>query len=140
MSKRRRIEDLLPYQLKWEAQRNMARYRDIEWNLTLDEWVDWWGDDIDRRGKRSTDLVMARIDMDKGYEVGNLIKLTHKENVVRGTQKVGNKRLRPVRTPLGDFTSVTAARKAHGHTNPMTIIGWCKKRHKGQFRYLDEDE
>mgnify|MGYP001214077067 CR=1 FL=1 len=137
--KRRRIEDLLPYQLKWEAQRNMARYRDIDWNLTLDEWVDWWGDDIGRRGKRNDDLVMARIDMKKGYQVDNLLKITHKENVLRGVHS-SNGRKRPVRTPLGDFESVTAARKAHGHSNPMTIIGWCKKRYKGQFKYLDEDE
>lgn len=136
---RRRIEDCLPYQLKWEAQRNMARYRDIDWNITLEEWVSWWGDDIDRRGRKSDDLVMARIDMSKGYQLDNLIKLTHKENVIRGTQKPDNKRLRPVRTPLGDFNSVTAAYRAHGHSNPMTIISWCKKRWKGKFRYLDEE-
>lgn len=137
--RRRDPSTLFPYMLEYEAQRNMAIYRKIEWNITYDEWIEWWGDNIEKRGRKTNDLVMGRIDFQGPYSLENIVLRTHRENVIHGTQRAGNKRMRPVRTPLGDFRSVKEASQAHGHTNGMTIGNWCRIRWKGKFKYLDED-
>lgn len=137
---RRKRSNLFPYMLEYEAQRNMAIYRKIEWNITYDEWIAWWGDNIDKRGRKTNDLVMGRKDPRGPYSLENIVLRTHRENVINGTNQSYNKRTRPVRTPLGDFPSLKAASLAHGHSGSNTVGNWCKIRYRGQFRYLDEDE
>ena len=64
----------------YAAQRHAAIKRGIDWRFSYAEWLDWWGDDVERRGNHSTGLVMARI-MDHGpYEIGNVVKLTQQAN------------------------------------------------------------
>lgn len=66
---------------KFSMQRVSAKNRNIDWKLTFEEWLSWWGDDFEKRGCSHPDnLVMARIG-DKGpYSLDNIIKLTVAEN------------------------------------------------------------
>ena len=66
---------------KYHNARWSAKERNIDWHFTFESWVNWWGDDLDKRGPKSTDLCMARIG-DKGpYHPNNVCKLTVSENV-----------------------------------------------------------
>lgn len=66
---------------KFGMQKVSAKNRNIEWKLTFEEWLSWWGNDFEKRGCAHADnLVMARIG-DKGpYSLDNIIKLTVAEN------------------------------------------------------------
>ncbi len=35
---------------RYYAQRKNAKQRGIGWELTFQQWLDWWGEDLDRRG------------------------------------------------------------------------------------------
>lgn len=61
-------------------QKSMAKRRDIEFNLTLEEWIEWWGDDFKLRGRGEGKLVMCRLNDEGPYEVGNIYKATGAEN------------------------------------------------------------
>lgn len=45
---------------RYEFQRAKALVRGIEWKFTFDSWLEWWGDDLDRRGRGTFDLCMMR--------------------------------------------------------------------------------
>ena len=61
-------------------QKNGAKYRGIEFNLTYQEWLLFWGFDIVNRGNHGNKLNMCRPD-DKGpYKLGNIFKQTHRCN------------------------------------------------------------
>ncbi len=68
---------------KFRKQRDRARVRNIEWNLTFEEWRDWWGDDFCKRGKEMNALCMGRINDRGAYELGNIIKITMRENLAQ---------------------------------------------------------
>ena len=69
---------------KWKkqfySQRNGAKTRSIEWKFTFQEWIDWWGKDIDRRGKGHDKLQMQRYGDKGAYEPGNVKKGYPQEN------------------------------------------------------------
>lgn len=56
-----------------------AKVRGIEWQFTFKTWVDWWGDDIEKRGRGAFDLQMQRV-ADRGPY--------HPENVRKGTPRM----------------------------------------------------
>lgn len=65
----------------FEQQRSQAAVRGIGWELTFDEWLAFWGDDIGRRGTGRNDLQMQR-PCDAGpYAVGNIRKGTPQQNM-----------------------------------------------------------
>jgi hypothetical protein len=65
------------------AQRDNAKRRGIEWQFTFEQWIEWWGNDLSKRGRKADDLCMARFG-DKGpYAPGNCFKQTMKENLVQ---------------------------------------------------------
>jgi NUMOD3 motif len=63
------------YSQKWHSQR-----RGIEWQFTLDEWINWWGDDIYLRGNKKGQLVMARFGDTGPYHLDNVKKITCSDN------------------------------------------------------------
>ena len=65
---------------KYYKQKSMAGKRGIEWNLTFDQWNDWWGDDYYNRGITNGKLVMARHGDVGAYELSNIKKITCNEN------------------------------------------------------------
>lgn len=65
----------------YRNQKGGAKKRGIGWELTFKQWCEWWGDDIDRRGRGVDMLQMQRIH-DKGpYALGNIVKGVPRENV-----------------------------------------------------------
>lgn len=64
-------------------QRASAKQRGIEFLLTKDEWIDFWGDSFDLRGKGPDDLQMCRYGDDGSYELGNIYMASASENQSR---------------------------------------------------------
>ena len=83
-------------------QRNRAKRRGIEWHFTFEEWVAWWGDDIDKRGNSKDSLVMARTGDIGPYHPDNVRKATVSEN----TNERNSRYLKEIMTPFGLFPSI----------------------------------
>lgn len=64
----------------YSAQRFNALRRGIGWQLTFEEWIAWWGDDIDKRGRGRHDLQMQRPHDSGPYALWNIVKGTPKRN------------------------------------------------------------
>lgn len=65
---------------KFYTQQNHAKRRGIEWKLTFEEWLLWWGEDLDKRGRGFGKLQMCRIGDEGPYSLGNIYKGTHNHN------------------------------------------------------------
>lgn len=81
----------MTYINRYRKQKKHAERRGIDFKLSYQEWLDWWGDDLDKRGRGMGKLQMCRL-QDKGcYELGNIFKSTHEQNmkdkIVNGTHR-----------------------------------------------------
>lgn len=65
---------------KFYRQRAHAQRRGIDFLLTFDQWINWWGEDIDKRGRGMGKLQMCRKEDKGAYELGNIFKSTHEQN------------------------------------------------------------
>lgn len=65
---------------KFHAQKKSARLRGIGWELTFDQWLAWWGNDINRRGPHAGQLQMCRNGDEGPYRLDNIHKGTPKQN------------------------------------------------------------
>ncbi|WP_186263308.1 hypothetical protein [Burkholderia gladioli] len=68
------------YKIAFQTQRHNAARRGIGWELTFEQWLDWWGDDIERRGVGPEKLQMQRFGDSGPYALGNIKKGVPKEN------------------------------------------------------------
>lgn len=68
------------YKNKFDTQKHHAGQRGIDWQLTFEEWLAWWGSDIVNRGRKSAQLVMARIGDTGPYALSNIKKITVNDN------------------------------------------------------------
>jgi hypothetical protein len=109
------------------SQRYNAKARGIEWHFTFEEWLAWWGDDIDNRGHAPGKFVMARHGDVGPYHPDNVRKATHKEN----TAEARNKR---INTPAGIFNSLKEASEHYKVKN--TTLGYRLKRYPTQYFYV----
>lgn len=71
--------------LAYHSQKAIAKRRGIGFHFTKQAWLDWWGEDINKRGRAAENLVMARYGDDGDYEESNVYKTTKSENA-RGPQ------------------------------------------------------
>jgi hypothetical protein len=62
-----------------QAKKN-AKIRGIEWRFTKEEWYEWWGDDIHKRGSKAGCLQMCRHGDTGPYHPDNVSKKTIEEN------------------------------------------------------------
>jgi hypothetical protein len=62
------------------GQRHTAKQRGVAFLLTFEEWLEWWGDDFERRGRKARQLQMCRYNDEGAYELGNIYKATQVEN------------------------------------------------------------
>lgn len=67
---------------KYHNQKVRAKRRGIEWQFSLNEWIAWWGDDLEKRGSKKGCLVMARYNDCGAYHPDNCRKLTTEENTL----------------------------------------------------------
>ncbi len=75
-----------PEKTAYSQQKFHATRRGIDWNLTFEQWIEWWGDDIDKRGRGADLLCMARHGDAGPYEIGNIYKATMQENLDHAKQ------------------------------------------------------
>lgn len=68
------------YRKAYAAQKATARRRGIDFRLTFEEWLAFWGDDIDKRGRGTFDLQMQRPADTGPYALGNIVKGTRLQN------------------------------------------------------------
>ncbi len=66
---------------KFNQQKAAAKRRGIVWRLTFDQWVQWWGDDIIKRGKAAECLQMCRFADSGPYALGNIYKGYPRDNM-----------------------------------------------------------
>ncbi|CAB3784412.1 hypothetical protein LMG28138_01804 [Pararobbsia alpina] len=64
----------------FKSQRNNAKERGIEWDMTFDEWWTIWEPYFHMRGRGTNDLCMARTGDMGSYKVGNVYLTTHLGN------------------------------------------------------------
>lgn len=71
-----------PYKYTFHQKRSRAKERGIEWNLTLDEFIEFCNETgyMDTKGKTKTSASIDRIDPNKGYEIGNIQILSLSDN------------------------------------------------------------
>jgi hypothetical protein len=93
--KRAPVGQARKYQVQYDNARYHARHvRGIEWQFTYESWVAWWGDDIDRRGPNSGQLVMSRHGDTGPYHPDNVSKKTCNENCGEGSRGPNSARAR----------------------------------------------
>jgi hypothetical protein len=69
-----------PRRAAYIHQRARAKSRGVAWEITFEAWVEWWGTDIDSRGRRHFELQMCRYDDAGPYKINNIYKATQQEN------------------------------------------------------------
>ena len=72
--------DIKQAKAKFSNQKGQSKRRGIAWELTFEQWLEWWGRDLDRRGNGPLDLQMCRHGDVGSYELGNIYKGTSKDN------------------------------------------------------------
>lgn len=73
-----------------------AKRRGIDFLISFEEWLDWWGEDIHQRGRGMGKLQMCRNKDCGPYAIGNIFKATHEQNMrdkkVNGTHRAKPKK------------------------------------------------
>jgi hypothetical protein len=69
-----------PIRYAFLDQRCNAKKRGIPFEFSFEEWVEWWGEDINRRGCNADGLVMARYGDDGPYQPDNVYKSKASDN------------------------------------------------------------
>lgn len=79
-------EELKRFRRAYTTQRRDAiKKRGIAWEFeSFEQWLEWWGEDIYRRGPYRGQLVMARYGDQGPYHPDNVRKITSDENVREG--------------------------------------------------------
>lgn len=99
-----------PYKQPYQQQKDAAKRRGIEWHFTYETWVEWWGDDIINRGRRTGQLVMARHNDTGPYSLDNVRKAPCGDNTREGN-------LGKVRGPRSDETKLKISIRLTGNKN-----------------------
>lgn len=64
----------------YEQQKSGSKARGIDWEFNFQSWLDWWGNDIDRRGCGPNDLQMQRFADSGPYAAWNVRKGVPRDN------------------------------------------------------------
>ena len=122
-----------PYRDVYMQQRRNAHKRNIEFQFTFQQWLDWWGDDISKRGKGKDKLCMARCGDTGPYHPSNVYKSTHADNSkvaprnpAAASKAMMGKHNKRIKTPGGKFPSQKAAAIFH-NIHQATVSYHIKK-------------
>lgn len=69
-----------PLKEAYNRQKLHAKRRGIPFEIPFDQWVDWWGSDIEKRGRGDGKLQMCRFEDCGPYRIDNIYKGTHNSN------------------------------------------------------------
>ena len=68
--------------LRWRAQ---CKYRGEEVDMTMEEYFDFWPNDLwVQRGRQPDSLVMVRLDVEKPWSTANCVIVTRYQQLCRG--------------------------------------------------------
>lgn len=127
----------------YSAHKNTSLKRNIPFQLTFDEWYNWWlSNGVDKqislgRQHRNT-LCMCRYNDTGPYSLSNIYCDTMANNssdARRFNPKKGIVPTRSCHTPLGDFSSCVSAAKAH-NISPQCLDYRLKSKSKSEYYYL----
>lgn len=68
-----------------------AKHRGVAFLISFADWVTWWGEDFEKRGLQPHDLQMGRVGDKGAYELGNIYKVTARQNKIDFNQRVRTK-------------------------------------------------
>lgn len=116
-------------QRKYQNHKSKAKQRGIEFDLTFDEWMEIWGEKLQRIGTSSDSYGMLRLRDEGGYSVGNVRIGSPKENAcdrslalkVRSAQSPAHPNSQHLKKPLG-------------------IISWVANRNRVFDEYIEEED
>ncbi|MFM0257128.1 hypothetical protein [Paraburkholderia sediminicola] len=96
----------------YASQKSHAKQRSIIFNLTFDEWFDWWQatGKYPKRGRAKDCYVMARFNDTGPYQLGNIYCCTVAENA-----RTGNK-LKPRKISQKTRDAATQANTGRTHS------------------------
>ncbi len=69
-----------------------AKRRGVGWEITFEQWLEWWGADLALRGSGPDDLQMCRHGDEGPYALGNIYKGTKRENTRTAARLAANRR------------------------------------------------
>lgn len=93
-----RVQDPTAPAYLYRQQRQRAVARGIEWDMSLPEWVETWGDRLPLRGRGPQDLCMARHGDVGPYAVANVYITTNRQNQLDRPKAVHKKATDAART------------------------------------------
>ena len=70
-----------PYNNEYHNHKARSKRRGIDFEFSYDEWIEWWGADITKRGRKVGQMVMARNGDVGPYCLTNVHKATVEGNV-----------------------------------------------------------
>lgn len=77
-SKRSRLEN--PVRYAYLDQRHTSKQRGVAFELTFEEFEEFWSEGFPARGRGRDDLCMARFGDEGPYQIGNIYVTTNSEN------------------------------------------------------------
>ncbi len=79
--------------IPWLKAKAQANFRDEEWHLSFDDWFKLWDGRWHLRGRDSTNLCLARMDMNGAWEVANVKIMTiHERRIKQALDTVTQRR------------------------------------------------
>lgn len=73
--------------IAWQRAKAQAAYRRESWNLTFEDWIRFWGDDWERRGRMPGQVRMTRLDWSLPWELSNMAKMSQQEHNAYNAQR-----------------------------------------------------
>jgi hypothetical protein len=124
---------------KYCSQRGLSRRRGIEFNLSFDQWYQWWLDqgvdkNIKNPNQSANDLTMGRKGDAGGYTLDNIECVTRSKNSKDAWSNKRYKVFQPIKTPLGIFDSIKDALAAHKWKHSANLWYYMKKQPTQYFR------
>lgn len=126
---------------RYREHRKGAKYRNIPFLLSFEEWDDWWlNQGVDRNIPKANDgesLCMCRFNDQGAYSLDNIYCATKRQNssdAHRFNPGFSSGKSKKIHTPYGIFPSKILAANAY-KVNTTTISSWLKKKSK-LFYYL----
>jgi len=127
-----------PFWRQYNLIKNSAKHRNIAWELTYEEWINFWGDDIHRMGRDHPEAIqLTRIDQSKGYSLDNIEKVSKSTLSTRHCPRYLKSRI-PVVTPFGEFDSFNHAARELGMWSAAVRIKCLSKSPKLSDWYVKE--
>jgi hypothetical protein len=129
-------EALKRYRAAYHNQKSNAKARGIEWQLTFDEWLTWWGDDIESRGSHQHGLQMQRYGDSGPYALGNIKKGYPRQNSATWARVSANRKAEKAKREHEAFLDALIAAPSKPDKDDLCPDdGFCHPHHNGAAKF-----